>query len=511
MSKRILSAALALALSLSLAVPAFAEEESPFDDVPLDHWAIEAIRQAAEEYIVSGMDYQNFAPDAPLTSAQFVTIITRAFYWRELRAIEEAEEEVREDWTWYVHNRETAEQAGLMEGVGVEDWDAPMTRYQMAAMLYNVVVDKELALPDKATLEAVEITDWDQVPEEFQEAVSTAYAMGLLSGMEDGSFAGDQTLTRAQAAVVYTKLDQALEVKDGLMERALDKAERTARQNDGFLSTRFIRYPGKLGTAYYVSQGGTPHGANSYLRYVDLDGTELDVRSLLPEGYVYGSVWYFPVEAIRFDETGEKLSFVTKVQELTDGPSMFNYGKDWGNTKIVVNVVTKEMESMEPVRYTEYWDVEVEQDNYGENTSDCLTVTLTQESGIEDIVVQESNIPFSGVKVSLGNGGISVTIPESLMADPDFLSSEFGQAVQLLRDMDLPGYFDEADDAKREQTAPYVQAKMNGVPLTGDVRLDPPVDGAHRLCFRIAEDADELHIRFLDGDALSFRVGLPQE
>ena len=79
MSKRILSAALALALSLSLAVPAFAEEESPFDDVPLDHWAIEAIRQAAEEYIVSGMDYQNFAPDAPLTSAQFVTIITRAF------------------------------------------------------------------------------------------------------------------------------------------------------------------------------------------------------------------------------------------------------------------------------------------------------------------------------------------------------------------------------------------------------------------------------------------------
>ena len=422
MSKRILSAALALALSLSLAVPAFAEEESPFDDVPLDHWAIEAIRQAAEEYIVSGMDYQNFAPDAPLTSAQFVTIITRAFYWRELRAIEEAEEEVREDWTWYVHNRETAEQAGLMEGVGVEDWDAPMTRYQMAAMLYNVVVDKELVLPDKAALEAVEITDWDQVPEEFQEAVSTAYAMGLLSGMEDGSFAGDQTLTRAQAAVVYTKLDQALEVKDGLMERALDKAERTARQNDGFLSTRFIRYPGKLGTAYYVSQGGTPHGANSYLRYVDLDGTELDVRSLLPEGYVYGSVWYFPVEAIRFDETGEKLSFVTKVQELTDGPSMFNYGKDWGNTKIVVNVVTKEMESMEPVRYTEYWDVEVEQDNYGENTSDCLTVTLTQESGIEDIVVQESNIPFSGVKVSLGNGGISVTIPESLMADPDFLS-----------------------------------------------------------------------------------------
>ena len=55
MSKHILSAALALALSLSLAVPAFAEEEGPFDDVPLDHWAVEAIRQAKEEAIISGM------------------------------------------------------------------------------------------------------------------------------------------------------------------------------------------------------------------------------------------------------------------------------------------------------------------------------------------------------------------------------------------------------------------------------------------------------------------------
>ena len=83
MSKHILSAALALALSLSLAVPAFAEEEGPFDDVPLDHWAVEAIRQAKEEAIISGMYYRNFAPDDRLTTAQFATIVTKAFYWRD--------------------------------------------------------------------------------------------------------------------------------------------------------------------------------------------------------------------------------------------------------------------------------------------------------------------------------------------------------------------------------------------------------------------------------------------
>ena len=151
MSKRILSAALALALSLSLAVPAFAEEEGPFSDVPTTHWAIEAIRQAEEERIISGMGYDPeagrsyFAPDDQLTAAQFATIVTKAFYWRTIN-------DVKQEEGWSALYRKTAEQAGLMEGVGVEDWDAPMTRYQMAVMLYNIVVDKELALDRKSVV-----------------------------------------------------------------------------------------------------------------------------------------------------------------------------------------------------------------------------------------------------------------------------------------------------------------------------------------------------------------------
>ena len=127
MSKRILSAALALALSLSLAVPAFAEEEGPFSDVPTTHWAIEAIRQAEDPE--AGRSY--FAPDDQLTAAQFATIVTKAFYWRTIN-------DVKQEEGWSALYRKTAEQAGLMEGVGVEDWDAPMTRYQMAVMLYNL-------------------------------------------------------------------------------------------------------------------------------------------------------------------------------------------------------------------------------------------------------------------------------------------------------------------------------------------------------------------------------------
>ena len=53
--KRVLSFTLTAALALSLAVPVLAAEESPFADVPPDHWAAGAIRQAYDENIISGI------------------------------------------------------------------------------------------------------------------------------------------------------------------------------------------------------------------------------------------------------------------------------------------------------------------------------------------------------------------------------------------------------------------------------------------------------------------------
>lgn len=341
MTKRIASTVLALVVSLSLATPAFAlEGESPFIDVPLTHWAVKAIAQAQEENIIQGVGGGAFDPDGPLTAAQFAAVVTQAFYWRILNGVE-----AEPDGAWSARYQKAAEQAGLTDGTGIEDWNAPMTRYQMAQMLYNIAIDKEIKLNDASSPHT--IADLDQIPEEYQEAVNAVYGLKLLSGVdEQGTFAGNQTLTRAQAAVVFVKLDQAMEAKDGPMERALDKAERAVKRYS-FLYTEFTRYPGRLGTAYYVSQGGTPHGTNSYLNYVARDGTVLDIRALLPEGYVYGSIWSFPAKMIRFDETGEKLSFVVRVYEL-EGDTM-NVRKDWGDTQIVVNVAAGEMESMEPL------------------------------------------------------------------------------------------------------------------------------------------------------------------
>lgn len=516
MTKRILSAALALALALSLAVPAFAEEESPFTDVPAGHWAYEAIAQAKEEGIIIGVGDGVFAPGKSLTAAQFAAIVAQAFYWRPLREAERslAGEGQDPDAPWYALYQKTVEQAGLMKGTGVEDWSAPMTRYQMAQMLYNIAVDKGLEAPAAGS---AAIADLGQVPEQYKEAVKSAYSLKLLSGIDEkGTFAGDKPLARAQAAVVFAKLDQALEAKDGPMERTLDKAERNARQYS-FLSTTFTRCPGKLGTAYSVSQGGTPHGSSGYLRYVSLDGTEQDIRALLPEGYIYGSIWSFPATDIQFDETGEKLSFVTPVQEYPEdstSPSGYRYGRNWGDTRIVVNVVTGKMESMEPLTpfdLTE-WKVVSEPGSPLSNPTPGLSVEIKNNTG-ESVTtrpyVYSCGYPYAGMFTVADQNSVSIAHLSTLISGPEFLASDYGKAFSALRGLSV-------GDA-REQVGRYLQVEHNGRPVAGT--FDADYAGLDFKDLWFVQEGDYAVMRFnfdrpvelKEGDTLTVRLGLPRE
>lgn len=334
--KKLLSGLLALALGAAFTVPALAQD-SPFTDVPTDHWAFAYIRQANEENIITGMGDGTYLPDDVLTAAQFAVIVTQAFYWHGL--------DLSLAGPWYAPYRRAAEEAGLMEGVGVENWDAAMTRYQMARLLYNIALNKGIAADGADALSAP--SDLDRIPEPYQQAVLSAYRLGLLSGMEDGGFAGERSLTRAQAAVICAKLDSALLALQGPMERELDKAERRLAQ--AWLSYSFERYPGPNGTAYVARQSGTPHGVSTTVRYVGRDGTVLDINDLLPNYFMYGPYYYLEPREIRFSEDGGRLTFITPVKEGRGGMGEPEEVRDWGDTLCSVDLASGTMESMSPL------------------------------------------------------------------------------------------------------------------------------------------------------------------
>ena len=225
MKKRMISLILSLTLLLSLSVSAFAAAptvQPHFTDVPTSHWAYSQIERAYSDGVIAGTagnaaNYTGvFSPSGTLTEAQFVTIMTRAFFNEELEAAKKA---VGSNAKWYAAAQKVAEDMHLLTFVQGK-MDAPITRYDMAAIMTNIMDAKEFSgRPGLAETEATfdKIADFKSIPNSYQISVASVFAMGLIAGTDSkGTFSGASYMNRAQAAVVYGRMKDAfLNAGDG--------------------------------------------------------------------------------------------------------------------------------------------------------------------------------------------------------------------------------------------------------------------------------------------------------
>lgn len=180
-----------------------------FSDVPASHWAYSAIRQAVKDGITSGYADGTFRPGSQVTNAHFSAFVARAFY--------SAESGAAGGGAWYQPYTDALTAHGILRGTAVggslsANIDKPISRYDMAQVMYNVLADRGAAMPTEDALAAAQasISDWAAVPENYRTAVSACYAAGMLQGLADGSFGGRQAMNRAQACAVLSRLQAAL-------------------------------------------------------------------------------------------------------------------------------------------------------------------------------------------------------------------------------------------------------------------------------------------------------------
>ena len=218
MKKTVVSLILSLTLLLSLSVPTFAvapTTQPHFTDVPTSHWAYTQIERAYSDGVIAGTagnaaNYTGvFSPSGTLTEAQFVTIMTRAFFNDELEA---AKKVVGSNAKWYAAAQKVAEDKHLLTFVQGK-MDAPITRYDMAAIMTNIMSAKEFpSRPDVTEIEETynKIADFKSIPNSYQVSVASVFAMGLIAGTDSkGTFSGSSYMNRAQAAVVYGRMKDA--------------------------------------------------------------------------------------------------------------------------------------------------------------------------------------------------------------------------------------------------------------------------------------------------------------
>jgi len=183
-----------------------------FTDVSRSHWAYEHIEQAYADGAMNGTGGNAaqgtgvFSPQETLTMAQFMVIVTRAFYSNEV----EQALQTQSSTPWYNPYVQVALAHGLYGTTsGKSASPGPITRYDMASIMRNVLRDKGAKMPEAEELVAVQgrIADFASIPSIYKTAVETVFQMGLISGVDTkGTFSGSSYMNRAQAAVVYCRL-----------------------------------------------------------------------------------------------------------------------------------------------------------------------------------------------------------------------------------------------------------------------------------------------------------------
>ena len=153
------------------------EYTKTFTDIA-QHWGRAKIEALASHHIVSGRNDHRFAPNDPVTQAEFMTLLDRITGKEP-------------DW------KRRSSEPGAHEALRRED------------MIVLLVTALNPELP-QGPAEELDQSALEQVSPEARAAVAYAYQAGLVKGMGTGGFAGDALTTRAQVAVLFYRVLQQM-------------------------------------------------------------------------------------------------------------------------------------------------------------------------------------------------------------------------------------------------------------------------------------------------------------
>ena len=220
----------------------FASSPTAFKDVPASYWGYKNIQRAYTDGVVSGSVYNKatgeryYSPEDEVTMAEFYTIITRAFYADELAASTANE-------SWYAAAQNVCEKHNLIQSYNFVNAEYESSRYQMARIIYTVLIDKDITLPSDAEITAVQskIADWNRIPERNKTSVATVFAMGLITGKDDaGNFVGNDSVTRAEAATVYCRLADVIAGEEIAVEALKSENDKHAEASSIDFTERIV-------------------------------------------------------------------------------------------------------------------------------------------------------------------------------------------------------------------------------------------------------------------------------
>lgn len=194
------------AVEITVSDPDFEAIKTQFKDID-NHWAKEDIWEAVYRGLFKGVSDDTFAPNVALTRAQLVTVLYR-MEGKPEAASQAGFQDLKEN-AYYVDAVNWAAENGIVKGVDDKTFapNVPVTREQFAAILYRYAGYKGLDVTAEGDLSA--FADQDQVSSYARNAVTWAVSTGLIKGVSSDTLAPKASATRAQAAVILVRFQDA--------------------------------------------------------------------------------------------------------------------------------------------------------------------------------------------------------------------------------------------------------------------------------------------------------------
>ena len=175
--------------------------KAEFTDLKQDHWAFAAVVRLQNRGVISGFEDGSFRPEMSVTREQFVKMLSALL---GLSGGSASFNDVPEN-HWARPYIAAAAAAGIIAGRDDNSFGTGegISRQDAAVMLFRGLSAMGITLQKT---QEVSFGDADTISRYAQAGVSALAEAGVISGMEDGRFAPQEGLTRAQAAQLLSNL-----------------------------------------------------------------------------------------------------------------------------------------------------------------------------------------------------------------------------------------------------------------------------------------------------------------
>ena len=173
-----------------------------FLDVKNNHWAMNYIRFVVQKGIMVGVDGNRFEPNGKLSRAMLISMLARIS--------KDKVEDTKKSDAWYSKDMDWAIKAGIISKSqnNKNKAEEALTRSEIATIIGRYLEYKAIKLEESK--KEISFKDMKNMSEETMKYVNILAKHEIVVGDKTGKFNPNASLTRAETAVVMTKLIKAI-------------------------------------------------------------------------------------------------------------------------------------------------------------------------------------------------------------------------------------------------------------------------------------------------------------